>query len=586
MTNKAFDLPTNRKDLVRACLDIIEQCRTSSGQRAAYCRQINAMIETGRQDGTRSLVNKLFAHCDRLASHLFSPERLKLTMEFENEYPKEILLRGERAARLITRTWEKSNLDLTFAQGVFEAVKFGTVLMKQWVEYQGRREMPIIHHSLVMPWQFGVYREDISDLDRQPAFCETVYLSMPEVWHRLQTSYADNLGEAAELFRRIKAHAERGKGTDLYNSFFHQVLSTGQLNTGVVGNTRPVPGGIVSLNNDPNYAIIGPQVDVDMVPWHELWMWDGEKRICYTIVEPDILVEPRDRRARNLLIDHGPGVTLHPYTKICVNDTWGYFWGRSEIVDLIEPQGLLSVWCDDAKRLMGIQFDKFLAFSGYDGVTDEVYGMARLGGYLNMPMGASVNDLTPKFPPETVPMLEFLMRIIDQLGGFDNILSGQNEQGVRAGSHANTLLKTASPRLRDRSLLAERHCAATADLTWGVRQAKDPCNYWTDPTSIETIDKTSFKLTDVPEDGQIVVDSHSSSPIFQDDHAAWVQAGVKDGFVDGESAIEMSPLPNKELLLQRYREKTAREQKLIDMALQRDPDAALEILKGARSHHK
>ena len=50
-------------------------------------------------------------------------------------------------------------------------------------------------------------------------------------------------------------------------------------------------------------------------------------------------------------------------------------------------------------------------------------------------------------------MLDMIIRMFEMIGGFDNILSGRGESGVRAGVHANTMLKTASPRLRDRSLL-------------------------------------------------------------------------------------------------------------------------------------
>jgi hypothetical protein len=63
-----------------------------------------------------------------------------------------------------------------------------------------------------------------------------------------------------------------GNATAGPDSFFHQVLSSSQINTGVQSMTSPVPGGIVQLNNDPNYAMMGPTVAVDTVKFHELWV--------------------------------------------------------------------------------------------------------------------------------------------------------------------------------------------------------------------------------------------------------------------------------------------------------------------------
>ena len=77
---------------------------------------------------------------------------------------------------------------------------------------------------------------------------------------------------------------------------------------------------------------------------------------------------------------------------------------------------------NDAKRLIGLQVDKLLAFIGFDGMNDEMYDQFRGAGYINGAPGASVTDLTPKFPPELMPFIEFLVRMVDRLAGFDKIL--------------------------------------------------------------------------------------------------------------------------------------------------------------------
>ncbi len=572
-------IPRDKKKLVAMAQDTIEICRSTVGQRAAYCRSLNTVIETGRLDGTRALINKLKNHVSRLTSHLFSPTHLKFTVDFEYQYPQEYLDRGEFAARKVNRAWETNHADLNFSTGVEQALKFGAALHKQWVQQGPRDKKPLYKNTLVMPWQFGVYREDVNDLDAQPAMCETTLLTLPEVWRRIYY-----LPDAAGLFNRIKSHASRGKQPDEMNNFFHSVLSTAQINTSGVSPTRNSPGGIVQLNQDPNYAVVGPSIDADIVKMHELWMWDDMDWCTIQLIEPDVLIFPMFKRGNLLTGGGSTPIGLHPYRLIQPNRQWGYIWGRSEVTDLIETQVWMARTADDIQRLFGLQIDKIMAFSGFDGLSDETYDQFRLAGFFNGPPGAQVTDLTPQFPPQSLEMLTLQMKIIDNLGGFDNILGGQGQEGVRAGVQADTMMKAASPTLRDRALITERQCAGAADLTLSLMQIKDGGKYWTDGTDQDTIDATSFLLSDLPPDRRVTVDSHSTSPIFIDDHENTIAFGMKAGIIDGESAIEMMPnIPpgKKDVLIARYKQGQAAKAKEVEWAKANMPqDAAKQILKG------
>lgn len=565
-------LPSDAKGLLSKGLELIEACRNSSGIRAAYCRQLNAMTETGRQDGNRAIINMLHVHIERLAAHLFSPTGLRFMVEYDWAYGKQELQRADVAAKLLTRSWARSNRDMDFALGVFESLKYGAAVFKQWVETDGTT--PLFRHSLIMPWQFGVYNESVNDINRQPAMCDTTLITLPEVWRRIW-----QLPNAEKLFQRIAAHAGSGMAGDDYNSFYHQVLSTTTMNTGATGLTRPIPGGVVSLNNNPNYAVLGPEINAPLVRFHELWVWDGDDYTTIQIVEPDILVAPLFRKS-NLLIggDHATGV--HPYTLIQPNKSHGYFWGRSEIVDLIEPQGLLSTWSDDTKRLYGLQIDKILGLTGFDGDPAEIYDQFRAAGVVNGPMGADIKDLTPQMPPNAIAMLQFCMQVIDRLGGFDNMMNGQGQPGVRTQEMQDQLMRTASPSLRKRSLLTERQCAEAADLNMTLMQAKDSRNYWTDGTDQESRKASSFVLSDLPDDRQVMVDSHSTSPIFIDDNQQMVWAGVKAGVIGGEGVIDALPFQHKDKLKLDLKEREAGKAEMMKHLMQTDPKAATKMMKG------
>ena len=239
---------------------------------------------------------------------------------------------------------------------------------------------------------------------------------------------------------------------------------------------------------------------------------------------------------------------------------------------------LLSQGADDAQRLLNIQVDKILGFTGVDGMTDERYDQFRGAGWASAPQGATISDLTPKFPSELLPMLKFYIEQLNVLGGFSDLMQGRGESGVRAGTHANTLLKTGSPRLRDRSLLVERQCATAADLTLLLKTAKEGDQFWTKAETLEDIKNTTFRLTDLPDDRRVAVDSHSSSPIFMDDHKQEVVGAAKLGWIDGESGIDFLSLPDKERLKQKYRLKQAAQQKQIAELKQADPEAYAKLL--------
>jgi hypothetical protein len=578
------NIPKDTTELVSFAVDMIEKCRVSQANRAAYYRLLNAIAETGRPDnGGKAMINMMNAHLERTAAHMFSPIELKFDIDYDNVYPADILDKGKIFAKHITRHWERSGTDTLFGRGVYEALKYGACFMKQWATKEGDDadgEKFKFERRLVMPWNFGVYREDNNSLEEQDAMVETTLLTMPEVWSRIW-----NLPHAEKLYEQIKAASSTNQSMSQPDSYFHSVLSSSQLNTntGLQAATRPIPGGIVQVSSDAN-QVMGPSVAAETVMLHELWVKGENDWLTIQIIDPNILVTVF--KLTNLLI---PGSQLQPYRIIQANEVSNWLWGRSELVDLIEPQGWLTSMTEDARRLMGLQIDKFLGLVGDSGMTDETYAMARQAGYMNMPPASTITDLTPKFPPELLPMIKFALEMINTLGSFPEIMQGKGEAGVRAGVHANTLLKTASPTLRDRSLVVERQCAAHADLTASLMEAKDANFYWTDGKSQETIEKTRFLFSQLPDDWRVTVDSHSSSPIFMDESAQEIFQFGKMGIVDGKYMIENSNIPDKEgakTSFERKQETQAAERKEMFAELKQNPEefakAAVKLVSGGK----
>lgn len=577
MLPRPLRIPDKKQDLLKFANEHIEACRSSVHARAAFCRWISMIVAMGRDSARKSLINMMYDYLDWYQSNLFSPVHLHFMLDYENEYPKHQLERAQVVGRSITKHWAKSNTDMMFAQGVFAASEYGSCFLKQWVEEEGPERVPSFQKRLVMPWQFGVYREDESELDKQSVLCETIYLTLPEVWRRIW-----HLPEAEKLFERVKTHAQKGQASDDYNSFVHQVLSTSVLQT--AGASIPRSGGIVSVTSDAGYSVIGAELNVDIVKMHELWVQEENDYVTIQLIDPDIIIAPLYKRS-NLLVPGDMQTGLQPYTLIQPNPRAGYIWGKSQLEELIEPQGFLSVLADDTKKLSGLQIDKILGLTGFEGDPAEYRDQMHDSGYVNVSQGGTVTDLTPKMPAEQLQLMKSTMEIINMLGGRPPIMQGQGEQGVRAGSHADTLLKTGSPRLRDSSLLVERQCAQAADLTYQLKRVKEDRTYWVKADAIEDAEKSSFFLHDIPDDGTITVDSHSSSPIFQDDHAQLIAAGLKLGFITPQYAVDHLPLADKDILKSQLKEKQQQQAQFMQQLKQSNPEIFEKMIEKQATHH-
>lgn len=550
-------IPNDQKGLIKKALEMIETCGVSAGNRGASYQQYAQYMETGRGQGGLSLDNRLYAHCDRLSSHLFCPTEARFNIDFENIYPQVILKQAEMSARIVTRAFSRRNFDLVFSEAVSQCLPMGSSFVKitgktERIDVGGKTVSHIKDASarVVPPWLMGVENEGRNGLDEQEAVLETIYLSKYDVWRRIA-----HLPDAEKLYKRILGHSSKSGGPALPSSFV-QVLSTSQLNIQPQGSNPPSPGGIVQITGDASYSTVGPQITQEMIQMQELWVKDDARGdwLMIQIIPPDVLISPLLKRTNEFCKG------CLPYIQVQANTVPGYFWGRSEIIDLIPLQAALSETMDDFRRIIGVQYDKRVGFIGFEGDPQELYDDFRSNGWVNGRQGSDIKDLTPNLPQGSIEYIKLLRGSMDEIAGFGNVLSGQGESGVRAGNHANLLMKTASPRLRDRSLLIERQYATFGDRYLSYMEAKDGQQYYWDT---ENQEKSAFLLSDLPDDRRVVVDSHSSTPIYENDHNQLAAFGLKAGLIDGARAIEMLNFPDKDEAKREWRERAAAQAKLI-----------------------
>jgi hypothetical protein len=560
-------LPSDQGKLGRWVYEnVVQQCRTSVGPRIQLARSINTWRYTGSDSGSNAIYNRLDVHCDKLASALYSPAELRFSADFENDYGDAVLARGQVAARYLTREMERRNLDLELQEAVEEAVPHGAMIVKHNWNYHG----PDL--ETLSPWQFGVYREDVTDLDKQEALCETTYLLPEDVWRRIS-----HLSNARDLMRRIMQRARRTSPDEVPPGFLHQVLMAGTPPLIQDQGASASPGGMISLTGTPAMAMLAAEIAEGLIEAHQLWIVNDETGDYTTVqlIDPDILIYPRGIRG-NLFMPYD-----QPYDLICVNKQSKYVWGRSEISGLIKLQALLRDRAEDIKKLMGLQYDRIRAFIGFSGMNDEKYDqMAQEGWIAEESPAAKVDDLTPPLPPNAFEEVKMIIQFFDDVAGFDNVLSGRGETGIRSANHFQGAVRQASPRLRDRAIRVERQVAKCGEKLMWQMATKDGRVHWT--KSDDPGGKTNFTLSQLPDDTRILVDSHSSSPVFEQDHANTAAFLFKSGAIDAEDLLDLLPVPNRDYLKEKLKQRELSKRKLLESL---PPELmARELAPGGKAH--
>lgn len=547
-------IPKAASDLVLFTEETIEQCRISADDRRADAAIFRNLYYTGQIDGTPCRHNKCFTSVDKTASYLFSPVEARFSVTFEADETEQWSDIADASSRHLNREIMRHGVDIAFGQALDLALIESCAFIKLNWTHQGYSPEIIRGH------QMGVLREDIDDLDRQDAFTHSYYLT--ESQFRRLISAHDKADQTAIMDRVQSAFTQRldNEGSD--SSFFHQIVAGG-LNpittTGIPsGNTGTV--GVFSRQPDLK---ISPEVGTKLIQIHDLWVYDDAAEDYSTIryVDPGIIVEGKYR-----LQNMGDIPKTHPFIKVCPNEIVNYMWGRSELANLADLQGLLNARWDDANRLIKLKVRPPRAFRGFSTITPEqqlaLYSPSGSLTDANPANLTSIDTFAPEIPPELMPLIDRIDAAMDDIAGFTPVLSGQGDQGVRGNAQANTLIRTSSPRLRDRALITERQYGDLGHKCLLMSQAKNANIYHTTKAGGGIMsmfgggkkkDPQKFLLSQLPEDATVTVYAHTSSPAFSEDNTNKAFALQRAGAIDGEALLDMTNTPNADKLILQLR---------------------------------
>jgi len=529
-------IPSKPADLQLWVREVIDECLASSEERGQVYQRAAQYYYTGSYDSRAAIYNKVGPAVDKLAGFLMQPTDVRFQLTYDSGEDEDVLERAQLVGEKLSTDCRNTDTDVQFAEAVLWNLINGCQLLKVFPDGDGGS----FRTGQVHPQNFGVLSETTQSLDEQEAFCHVSYPTKS----RLRSMLEDH-----PRYQEFMDRIEQGRPTETDEeepTYFHQMVVGGLQPLGDVGDAPSSAAGIVNVFPVP--TPYKPQRRfAPTVKLVEVWIMDRDRKDWTTVqvIYPDIVIEGEETR-RNL--SRIPG--KHSFVKVQARQTPGYFYGRPFIATLQMLQDMLSKRMRDIKVMWDRNVNAPQVFSGFTSITEEqYYKIINEGGFLNDPNpNAKAQKLLDPPPEHYLEELEFIFKLFEEASGFSPIMSGQGESGVRAGVHAQTLVRTSSPHLIDQAARIERQLADVGFLAIKIMQAMDALIY-------KTESGTEFLLSQLPPNFQVQVDSHSASPAFAEDNRQLAIALARAGAVDAEDLIHLLHPPSAELLLARLRQR-------------------------------
>lgn len=538
----AFRIPELVLNATEFTKEIVDECMATAEERQGVYEKATQYYFTGSGDVRAAIHNKIRTFIDRLSGYLYQPSSVRFNTVFDSSEPKGVLERGRTVSSMLTADYREGSADLNFSLAVTWALNCGCYFLKHLPDGLSFRVVP------VHPANMGVISESTVSLEDQEAFC---HVSYPTVTKLRSDMLKAGHPDTEKIIKKIMESRQSEK-EDTEPTYFHSMV-VGGLNP--LGDVNQIPSAAGITQVFPIPTPWRPQRKLAPTVKHcEVWIKDEKRQGDYTVMQliyPDILIQGDNTRIN---ISGIPG--HQPFVKVESDVTPGYFWGRSTIADVQMVQDVINKRLRDIKVIWDRNAAAPYAFSGFTSMTEEVYyKLMSEGGFVADPNpNAKANKLTEPPPPGYLEELEFLWKLFDESGGFTPVMTGQGEPGVRAGVHAQTLVRQSSPGLIEPATRIERQLGDSGYLCVRLMQNNDPTIYRTDQG-------LEFILEQLPERFQIEVDSHSASPAFAEDSRQIAIALARAQAIDAEDLIEMLHPPNTDLLLARLKQRQAAQAK-------------------------
>lgn len=585
---------------------LYDQCMTSRNQRVERGLVYKNIYLTGDETGTDpATYNNTFAFIENLSSYLYSPVELRFMIDKYGTATNLDRAKMRAASSELHKFMRRGNIDTLIESAVTWALVKGKTFIKQRWTANG------LEGDVIQPEMMGVLQENFDSLDKQEAFCHTTFVTPDRLWQILETNKdRDKLFSAAQKYC-MSAKENQMKESD---NTLRQIVVGGMQPYTAAGSGSTTARGQVNWLEAPTPQF-DPRVMAELLPIHELWVWDDERGThgewtTIQFIGKDVVLagdlthrnlfaeqyDPENKKKKTDPSKENPLSGRQPFVEICPNPLEGYFWGRSEIANVALLQKSINERMDGINKMLRRQEDPPKYFTGTTGPKQSAYSMMKkAGGYLtDSNPNAKAVDMYPQLPDGLWESLHELEQKFDKMAGFTPTLSGKGEKGVRSHAQSEALIRTASPRFKDRALLVERQVEELGGLALDLLKAhvSDPLTAWVSKKDagiegavpnfikslfvpVEGTVPVDFLFYDLDDECKVAVDSHSSSPAFSHETQQLLFELLHVQAIDQEQLIQHLHPPGMDSMLENlWRAKVEHQQ-----MLEKHPELAQEKSK-------
>lgn len=525
-----MEIPKGQQERWSLYEKVIKECISTRVERKTqYARWRSFYLYGGDIGDTNEMFNKIYPHLDQLNAFMYSNETTRFSLELAAEVDPIHLKRVPKLNKAVNDEWHSSNGDIVFMNALEWAHVYASTFVK--LRWNGRQVEPFV----VDPHDFGVLREDVSQMSRQEAFCQFYYITKGQFAYEMEQ--CEHPRRSALLQHVQASPVAENRQSDLQS----MVVTTAQVPT--AGGT-PTQG---TYNNNPFLTTTySPKVASELVEMCELYVFDNsiEDFQVVTLANPALIVF--DRPIERLFVEQEI-----PFNQVCPIPCHDYFWGRSEVERLIPLQLMRNERFRQVRSMMQKQAKPPKSLTGFPGATDEMANaMDTPGGmvFSDIP-GAKAELLPPDIPDDLFKDIENIDKQFEEMSGVNNVMAGRGESGVRSTGHASQLAQLGSTRAKKRALLVEDSLEKIATLYLQIMQKYDGNRKYVDENG------DTFAAHQFTDHYVVKVDAHSNSPIFTSDLAEKAFELFKVHAITRDRLIEMVGVPMEQLLKEDLRDK-------------------------------
>ena len=546
--------PAKQAEYIRWVLDI---CLLSQKDRKDLYDRRKQFFLYGTAGDQEILYNRIESHLDLVSSFLYSQDNAQFALSAPLNSSDDVVKQYMAAQDNFNNDFRDAGLFDFFGDAIIGALEFDTIILKSgWSDINEDATCKI-----VMPWQFGVFSEEITELESQPAFVHTYHIDYDNAVQRL---FRAGLGDKVRELNVVNTPFQ-SPFPELITRMIIASTSGENLSGNVTGNVNP------SYVARPSYQA---KVDRPLVAFHELTIWDDEcsDYRVFWVVDPDIIIadskktisalkaakgfQPqREQQKPFYSTDTNPFFPReHPYTLVRPYNIYEYFWGKAHIESLIPLQNWSNERLEQIHDILDRQAYPPRVGSGFMGLSDEkmeAFGGADTWVMDQLPQ-ASIKELYPEMPPDIFADYMSIGQLFIEASGLTEVLQGKGTAGVRSKDHAKQLSSTGSGRIKKAAIRLEAPLVRLGDLTFKLNMRNNNSPITPDPKE-DGKEGDPFYYANMMEDYTLRIAGHSHSPLFSDDTKDMAGLLFKAQAIDQEGLIRMLNPANRDNLLHALR---------------------------------